>query len=84
VDIQQGIIRSDSSVLRYGLFAGKLGVGLDQSLRGFDFRLDVWNPVAITADARLRKRLNAGTALFAGYDGIGRAGGPVIGIQWKR
>ena len=84
VDIQQGIIRSDSSVLRYGLFAGKLGVGLDQSLRGYDFRLDVWNPVAITADARLRKRLNAGTALFAGYDGIGRAGGPVIGIQWKR
>ena len=84
VDIQQGIIRSDSSVLRYGLFAGKLGVGLDQSLRGYDFRLDVWNPVAITADARLRKRLNAGIALFAGYDGIGRAGGPVIGIQWKR
>jgi len=84
VDIQQGLIRSDSSVLRYGLFAGKLGVGLDQSLHGYDFRLDVWNPGAIRADARLRKRLNAGTALFAGYDGIGRTGGPVIGIQWKR
>lgn len=84
VDIQQGIIRREDTIFRYGLFAGKLGVGLDQSLRGYDFRLDLWNPSILTVDARLRKRLDAGTAVFAGYDNVGRSGGPVFGIQWKR
>lgn len=83
LDLQSGTSHGDA-VLRYGLFAGKLGFGMDRSIAGLDLRLDLYDPNRFTADARIKKRLNADTSVLFGLDALGNGNFPVIGIQFKR
>ncbi|MFM7321318.1 MAG: MlaD family protein [Armatimonadota bacterium] len=83
LDLQAG--RTDGrGALRYGLFSGRLGAGLDTPVLGWDLRLDVYDPNRFTVDARLRKRLDSGTSLLFGVDKLGNGNAPVVGVQFKR
>lgn len=70
--------------LRYGLFAGKLGAGVDARAGGLDFRLDALDPNRFTVNLRAKKKLDTNTALTAGIDSLGHGNRATVGIQIRR
>ena len=69
---------------RYGLFAGKLGAGLDLRTLGFDWRLDAYDPNRLTVNLRAKKYLDPDTALTAGIRSLGNGNRATVGIQFRR
>lgn len=69
---------------RYGLFGGKLGVGLDAPLGPLQWRVDLQDPNHFTANTRIRARLNDTTALTLGVDSVGNGNHPMIGLQIRK
>jgi phospholipid/cholesterol/gamma-HCH transport system substrate-binding protein len=69
---------------RYGLFAGKLGVGADTRLGPFDLRVDLYDPNRFQADARVKTYLNSNTALTFGIGSIGKENRATLGVQIRR
>lgn len=70
--------------IRYGIFAGKLGTGIDLRTGPIDFRLDAYDPNRFTLNARAKAYLNAGTSITAGLDSIGKENRATIGVQIRR
>jgi hypothetical protein len=69
---------------RYGLFAGKLGVGADTRLGPLDLRLDLYDPNRFQVDARVKTYLNSNTALTFGIGSIGKENRATLGVQIRR
>lgn len=80
--------RSDAAPVsfgyRYGLFAGKLGVGFDYRPGPFDLRLDMYDPNRFQVDARMRVFINRNTAITTGIRSIGKDNRPTVGLQFLR
>jgi hypothetical protein len=72
------------SALRYGLFAGKIGVGADARARGVDWRLDVFDPNRLTVNLRAKKYVDSNTAFLLGLDSVGHGNRPTVGLQVRR
>ncbi|MGC4046202.1 MAG: MlaD family protein [Armatimonas sp.] len=72
------------SALRYGLFAGKLGVGADARAQGIDWRLDVFDPNRFTVNLRAKKYLNSDSAFLLGLDSVGHGNRVTVGYQMRR
>ncbi len=72
--------------LRYGIFAGKLGLGADARTGPLDLRLDVYDPNRLQINARAKGYLNRDqtTALTVGVDSIGKENRAVLGVQIRR
>ena len=70
--------------IRYGIFAGKLGTGIDLRTGPIDFRLDAYDPNRFTLNARAKAYLNAGTSITAGLDSIGKDNRATVGVQIRR
>ena len=70
--------------LRYGIFAGKLGAGIDLRTGPIDFRLDAYDPNRFTLNARAKAYLNANTSITAGLDSIGKDNRATVGVQIRR
>ena len=70
--------------IRYGIFAGKLGTGIDLRTGPIDFRLDAYDPNRFTLNARAKAYLNAGTSITAGLDSIGKENRATVGVQIRR
>lgn len=86
IDLQRGIALGlpAETALRFGLVAGKLGVGLDGRAGPLDLRLDAFHPNRLTVNGRVRAWLSPGLALTAGVDSLGRGNRPTVGVQWRR
>jgi hypothetical protein len=69
---------------RYGIFAGKLGLGVDMRPGPVDFRLDFYDPNRFTMDARAKVYLNRSSAITAGVSGIGKENRATVGVQFLR
>jgi phospholipid/cholesterol/gamma-HCH transport system substrate-binding protein len=71
-------------VFRYGLFAGKLGVGLDARTGPLDLRLDVFDPNRLSVNVRAKARVSDTTSGFFGVDSLGNGNRAVLGVQIRR
>ncbi len=71
---------------RYGLFGGKLGLGLDASAGLFDFRLEGFDPNRLTGNARAKLYLNRERtqSLLFGVDDLARDNRATIGVQFRQ
>ncbi len=70
--------------VRYGLFAGKIGAGVDLRTGPIDLRLDAYDPNRFTLNARAKAYLNANTSITAGLDSIGKDNRATVGVQIRR
>jgi ABC-type transporter Mla subunit MlaD len=70
--------------LRYGIFASKLGAGIDFRTGPIDLRLDAYDPNRFTLNARAKAYLNANTSITAGLDSIGKDNRATVGVQIRR
>jgi hypothetical protein len=70
--------------LRYGIFAGKLGTGIDLRTGPVDLRLDAYDPNRFTLNARAKAYLNVDTSITAGLDSIGKDNRATVGVQIRR
>lgn len=71
---------------RYGLLAGKFGLGLDASVGPLDFRLDAYDPNRLTGNARAKFYLNRDRtqSLLFGIDDFARDNRAIIGVQIRQ
>lgn len=70
---------------RYGLYGGKLGLGLDSGLTtNVGLRLDAWNPNEPQMDFRVYFRLNDESALWVGAEGLLRRATPTLGLTLRK
>jgi len=84
LNLQYGMPVGSSLTARYGLYASKLGVGLDynpQSL--FGARADLWDTNQPKLDVRGLFRVNSDASIWVGLDNIFQGPSPVIGFQLK-
>lgn len=83
--LQYGASWGDRGSLRYGLYASKLGVGLDWRLSPrLQLRADLFNTRQLQLNTRARWQMGADWSLWAGVDGLFRDNQPVIGLQITR
>ncbi len=71
---------------RYGLVAGKFGLGLDKSVGPLDFRFDLYDPNRLTGNARAKLYLNRERtqSLLFGVDDLSHDNRAVIGVQIRQ
>ncbi len=81
-------IRDDvdgAGAFRYGLYASKLGVGLDlQTGAGMKLRLDAYDPNRLTVDAKSYVKINDDGSLWVGADSLLRHTTPTLGVRLSR
>lgn len=75
----------ESLLLRYGLYASKLGGGLDyDSGKGYGFRADLWDTNRPRLDAKALFRVKQNASVWLGADNLLRTPVPIIGLQIKQ
>ncbi|HLH79719.1 MAG TPA: MlaD family protein [Chthonomonas sp.] len=85
LDLQLGQRLTDADLLRYGIYAGRLGVGFDyMSNNPFGLRFDLYDLNHTRLDAKALYRVNSDLWLWAGAEGIFRRTVPAVGIEWNR
>lgn len=81
--LQGGQYANDNLLFRYGLYASRLGAGVEYSLgANTQFRADLYDTVRPRLDFRTLFRVNKNASLWLGADGIGRHPSPRIGVQF--
>jgi phospholipid/cholesterol/gamma-HCH transport system substrate-binding protein len=71
--------------LRYGLYDGRVGVGLDEGLGLPDgWSLNLYHPNRLTLDLYRRNRLQDDTSLVYGVENLFRNPRPSIGVRLRR
>lgn len=71
--------------LRYGLYASKLGVGLDWPQKGASvLSLDLYDPNHLQLNARARFRINDDFSVWMGAESIFGRTTPLIGVRLQR
>jgi phospholipid/cholesterol/gamma-HCH transport system substrate-binding protein len=76
---------ADSFLLRYGLYASKLGTGLEyESRRGYGFRADLWDTNRPRLDVKALFRVKQNASVWLGADNLFRTPVPIIGFQIKQ
>ena len=82
LNLQAGTRISDNLDLRYGLYASKIGAGLDYQLNpNTSFRADLWNTNKLRLDVRGQVRVNKNASFWIGSDNIFRTPIPMVGVQ---
>lgn len=84
LNAQVGQSRNSTQALRYGLFAGKIGAGLDLRAGPLDLRFDLYDPNRLTVNTRVRARLSDTTSALFGIDSLGNGNRAVVGVQIRR
>jgi len=83
--LQYGSQLTPTLDLRYGLYASKLGVGVDWRLKpGLHLRADVFDPNDLQINTRTKIQLNADWSLWVGIDSLFDQNQPVLGVQLTR
>jgi phospholipid/cholesterol/gamma-HCH transport system substrate-binding protein len=82
--LQAGTKLTDSLTARYGLYASKIGGGLDYRVNpSTELRADLWDTNRLRLDLRSSFRVNNNASIWLGADGIFRKPVPIIGVQLK-
>lgn len=85
LNMQYNTVVGSGTDLRYGIYAGKMGIGLDWGIApGARLRLDGYNPNRLNIDARTLFRINDDFSAWIGVDQLFRKSTPVVGVQLKR
>ena len=70
---------------RAGVYAGKVGVGLDYDLfRNNNLSMDLYDPNKVHLDIKARIRLSNQAALIVGGENLTHQGGAVLGLELRR
>ena len=84
LNLQVGRRLTDALTARYGLYASKIGTGLDYEGReGLGFRADLWDTNRPRLDMRGLFRVNSDASVWIGADNLLRRPVPLIGFQLK-
>ncbi len=83
--LQAGQKSMDGNLLtRYGLYASKLGVGMEYNLSpNTQIRGDIYDTLHPRLDFRTLFRVNNNAFVWLGADGLGRHTSPILGVQYK-
>jgi|SRR5579872_583690 len=82
--LQAGNKITDSLTARYGLYASKVGAGLDfQANPTTNLRMDLWDTNKLRLDARSSFRVNNNASIWLGADNLISRPIPIIGVQLK-
>ncbi len=82
--LQAGNKLNDSLTARYGLYASKLGVGIDYRANpATQLRADLWDTNRLRLDVRSSFRVNNNASIWIGADNLIRRPIPIIGVQLK-
>lgn len=74
-----------AGAFRYGLYASKLGAGLDLNLpSGMTMSLDAYNPNRLQLDSRAFFKLNDDFSLWVGAEGLLTNATPTVGVRLQR
>ncbi len=81
--LQGGRYLTDSMLVRYGLYASKIGIGAEYQLSpNVQFRGDLYDTLHPRLDFRTLFRVNKNASIWVGADGLGRSPSPRFGIQF--
>jgi phospholipid/cholesterol/gamma-HCH transport system substrate-binding protein len=84
LNLQMGDRLTDTLTARYGLYASKIGAGLDwQAAPGVGFRADLWDTNRPRLDVRGLFGVNSDASIWIGAEGLFRRPVPVIGVQFR-
>ena len=85
-NLQTGRMLNSSASLRYGLYASRIGLGLDQRLgRHLLLSADGFRPNDPEYDLRVTWKLNDGMGIYGGYSNVFHSSGDVfVGLQYKK
>jgi phospholipid/cholesterol/gamma-HCH transport system substrate-binding protein len=85
LNLQAGTQLNDALLARYGLYASKIGVGLDwQPTQAVGFRADLWDTQHPRLDARAIFRVDKEASIWVGADAIFLQPVALLGVQFKR
>lgn len=84
LNLQAGSKLSDSLTARYGIYASKIGGGLDyQATPDTQLRADLWDTSRLRLDLRSSFRVNNNASIWIGADNLIRRPIPILGVQLK-
>jgi len=82
--LQAGTKLSDSLTARYGLYASKIGGGIDYRVNPVtQLRADLWDTSRPRLDLRSSFRVNNNASIWIGADNLLRKPVPILGVQLK-
>jgi len=82
--LQAGNKINDSVTARYGLYASKIGAGIDfRAGSGTQLRADLWDTSRLRLDLRSTFRVNNNASIWLGTDNLLRSPVPILGVQLK-
>ena len=85
LNLQNGIKMSDQTSMRYGIYASRLGAGLEWNPSdGFGIRGDLYDTSKVRLDLRGIFRVDSGVSFWVGGDNLLQNPTPLIGIQIKK
>ena len=82
--LQVGKRLTDTLLARYGLYASKIGAGIEYDTKsGVGFQADLWDTNHTRLDVKGLFRVNSDASIWIGADSLFRHPTPLIGIQLK-
>lgn len=85
LNLQAGKSINEQSAFRYGLYAGRIGVGYDRYLgSGFNLQADLYRPNDINLETKVRYDLNRNFGAWLGANQIFEGGGLMVGLQYRK
>jgi len=82
--LQAGNKLDNSLTARYGLYASKIGGGLDFQANPYtQLRADLWDTNRVRLDVRSAFRVNNNASIWIGADELNRRPIPILGVQLK-
>ncbi len=83
LDLQFGNNLTDQLLVRYGIYASKIGAGLEYAApAGFGLRADLYDPNHPRLDVRGLIRVNKNASLWVGGQSIFDNPSPAVGVQF--
>ncbi len=82
--LQAGNRVTDTLTARYGLYASRIGAGIDfQANPATQLRADLWDTSRLRLDLRSSFRVNNNASIWLGADNMLRRPVPILGVQLK-
>ena len=82
--LQVGNKLTDALTARYGLYASKVGAGIDFRANPYtQLRADLWDTNRLRLDVRSSFRVNNNASIWIGADNLIRRPVPILGVQLK-
>lgn len=83
--LQAGNRPNDNLLFRYGLYASRLGAGLEwEPTPGTGIRADIYDTNRLQLDLRALFRVSSTASVWVGAEGLGRRTVPVLGVQIRK